>query len=62
MALALSKTGITTGATIKVGHVTQSIDAFTKAVAYDINLSGSLTVTGSFDVYLIPFEYGYSNI
>lgn len=43
----LSKSGITTGATIQVGHVTQSIDAFTGAVGYDINLSGSFTVTGS---------------
>ena len=39
----LSKTGITTGATIQVGHVTQSVDAFTGLVSYDITLSGSLT-------------------
>jgi hypothetical protein len=51
MALTLSKTGITTGATIQVGHVTQSIDAFTKAVAYDISLSGSLTLTGSLNSF-----------
>ena len=25
-------------------------------------ISDTLTVTGSFDVYLVPFEYGYSNI
>ena len=43
----LSKTGITTGATIEVGHVTQSVDAFTGLVSYDITLSGSLTLTGS---------------
>ena len=43
----LSKTGITTGATIQVGHVTQSIDAFTGITQYDIVLSGSLTITGS---------------
>jgi hypothetical protein len=43
----LSKTGITTGATIQVGHVTQSIDAFTGTTQYDIILSGSLTITGS---------------
>ena len=43
----LSKTGITTGATIQVGHVTQSVDAFTGLVSYDITLSGSLTLTGS---------------
>jgi len=42
-----SKTGITNGSTIQVGHVTQSVDAFTKQAAYDITLSGSLTLTGS---------------
>lgn len=46
----LSKTGITNGATIQVGHVTQSIDAFTGATQYDITLSGSLDVTGSINV------------
>jgi hypothetical protein len=43
----LSKTGITNGATIQTGHVTQSVDAFTGLVSYDITLSGSLTLTGS---------------
>ena len=43
----LSKTGITTGATIQVGHVTQSVDAFTGINQYDITISGSLTLTGS---------------
>jgi len=43
----LSKTGITTGATIQTGHVTQSVDAFTGLVSYDITLSGSFTLTGS---------------
>ena len=47
MALTLSKTGITNGSTIQVGHVTQSVDAFTGTLAYDITLSGSLTLTGS---------------
>lgn len=47
MALTLSKTGITNGSTIEVGHVTQSVDAFTKQAAYDITISGSLTLTGS---------------
>jgi len=51
MALTLSKTGITTGQTIEVGHVTQSIDAFTKVTAYDITLSGSLTLTGSLNSF-----------
>jgi hypothetical protein len=43
----LSKSGITTGATIQVGHVTQSVDAFTGINQYDITISGSLTTTGS---------------
>lgn len=47
MALTLNKTGITTGNTVEAYHVTQSIDAFTGNVAYDISLSGSFTVTGS---------------
>ena len=47
MAKTLSKTGITTGNTVKAFHVTQSIDAFTGTDAYDITLSGSLIVTGS---------------
>ena len=47
MALTLSKTGITTGATIQVGHVTQSVDALTGIEAYDIKISGSLNLTGS---------------
>lgn len=47
MALTLSKTGITTGQTIQVSHVTQSIDALTGIVAYDIKISGSLNLTGS---------------
>jgi len=51
MALTLSKTGITDGSTIQVGHVTQSIDAFTKVAAYDITLSGSLTLTGSLNSF-----------
>jgi hypothetical protein len=45
-----SKSGITSGATIQPGHVTQSVDAFTGLVAYDITLSGSLKVTGSLSV------------
>jgi hypothetical protein len=35
----LSKTGITTGATIQVGHVTQSVDALTGIEAYDIKIA-----------------------
>jgi hypothetical protein len=33
--------------TIEAWHVSQSIDAFTGVEAYDINLSGSLSITGS---------------
>ena len=51
MALTLSKTGITNGGTIQAFHVTQSIDAFSKQAAYDITLSGSLTLTGSVASY-----------
>ena len=47
MAKILSKAGVTTGNTVRAGHVTQSIDAFTGTEAYDITLSGSLNVTGS---------------
>jgi hypothetical protein len=46
----LSKTGIQDNNTIRVWHITQSVDAFTKAKDYDITLSGSLTVVG--DLYL----------
>jgi hypothetical protein len=50
MANILSKTGITTGQSVDAWHITQSIDAFTKAASYDITLSGSFTLTGSFKV------------
>jgi hypothetical protein len=49
MALVLTKTGISTGNTVEAYHVTQSIDAFTGTNAYDIILSGSFTLTGSFN-------------
>jgi hypothetical protein len=47
MAKILTKNGISSGSIVQPGHVTQSIDAFTGIEAYDITLSGSLTVTGS---------------
>lgn len=47
MAKNLSKAGITINDVIYPQHITQSIDAFTGQEAYDIYLSGSLTVTGS---------------
>ena len=47
MANILSQVGITSGSTVQAGHITQSIDAFSGTQAYDIKLSGSLTITGS---------------
>jgi len=47
MANILTKNGISSGSIVQAWHVTQSIDAFTGTQAYDITLSGSLTVTGS---------------
>lgn len=47
MANTLSKTGIINGQTILPGHVTQSIDAFTGTVEYDITISGSLDISNS---------------
>ena len=46
MAKTLSLSGIQTGQAIEAKHVTQSIDAFTGTEAYDITVSGSLTVQG----------------
>ena len=46
MAKNLSLSGIQTGQAIEAKHVTQSIEAFTGAEAYDITVSGSLTVQG----------------
>jgi hypothetical protein len=47
MACTLSNTGIASGCTILSSQISQSVDAFTKADAYNIELSGSLSVTGS---------------
>ena len=44
MANTLTQVGIETGNTVEAYHVTQSIDAFTGAEAYDITLSGSFTL------------------
>ena len=46
MALTLSQTGIAQTQTINAWHVTQSVDALTGTAAYDITISGSLTVIG----------------
>jgi hypothetical protein len=50
MANTLSKTGIVDNSTIRVWHVTQSIDAFAGISAYDITLSGSLNIIGSLNL------------
>jgi hypothetical protein len=47
MANTLTQVGIETGDAVEAYHVTQSIDAFTGIVAYDIYLSGSFNMTGS---------------
>ena len=56
MACTLSNSGIATGLVIRAAQVSQSIDAFTKAKAYDITLSGSLVVQIYLKIiyYLIP--------
>ena len=46
MAKQLSLSGIQSGDVIEAEHVTQSINAFTGAEAYDITVSGSLTMQG----------------
>jgi hypothetical protein len=51
MAITFNKTNISTGNTIEPSHITQSYDAFTAQTAYDITLSGSLTLTGSIKSY-----------
>jgi len=47
MALTLSNSGISDSSTIEAAHISQSIDALTGAAAYNIKISGSLTLTGS---------------
>tara|TARA_B100000963_G_scaffold361587_1_gene397911 strand:+ start:2893 stop:3492 length:600 start_codon:yes stop_codon:yes gene_type:complete len=47
MASTLSKSGITDGGQLLSGHVTQSIDALTGALAYDITISGSLDINNA---------------
>ena len=47
MAKQFSNSGILTGQTVEASHVSQSVDAFTGADAYDISISGSFRITGS---------------
>ena len=44
MAKILSNAGIVTGLPVEAEHVSQSVNALTAAEAYDIIISGSLTV------------------
>jgi hypothetical protein len=46
MAKILSNSGIVTGQPVEAQHVSQSVNALTGAEAYDITISGSLSVTG----------------
>ncbi len=65
MAKNLSLSGIQTGQAIEAKHVTQSIEAFTGAEAYDITVSGSLTVQGPVqgtDGTLNNFSASYASI
>ena len=50
MAKSLSKSNIVTNNTILASDVSQSIDALTGTVAYNIKISGSLQNTGSVDI------------
>jgi len=54
MAKVLSKTGVRTGQTIQAFHISQSVDAFTGLSAYNITISGGLTVNG----YSFPSQDG----
>ena len=47
MAKILDKSTIVSLGIVRPWHVSQSVDAFTGIDAYDITISGSLTVTGS---------------
>jgi hypothetical protein len=50
MANVLSKSNIITGEQVDAWNITQSIDAFTGDVDYDITVSGSFQVTGSLKI------------
>lgn len=50
MANTFSKSLIVTGKDVQAWHVTQSIDAFTGVSEYNLQLSGSFTLTGSLQI------------
>jgi hypothetical protein len=54
MANTLSTTGISSNSIIKPEHISQSIDAFTGVEAYDITLSGSLSINGPLNLDTPP--------
>ena len=54
MALTLSNSGISSGSVINAAQISQSIDAFTGAEAYNITLSGSFTMKGDQQVTSDP--------
>ena len=51
MAKTLSTSGINSGQLIRTTQLTQVVDAFTGNDGYDIEITGSLTVSGSTDLY-----------
>jgi len=50
MAKILDKSTIVSMGIVRPGHVSQSVDTFPGIEAYDITLSGSLTITGSTNI------------
>lgn len=62
MAKQLSKSGISTGNTIEPGQITQSIDALTGTDAYDLTVSGSLTLSGSVFMETGSIFYGTASV
>jgi len=54
MANTLSTAGISSNSVIKPEHISQSIDAFTGVEAYDITLSGSLSINGPLNLDTPP--------
>ena len=48
MAEVLSNSGIVTGQPVLAAQVSQSVQAFTGAVGYDITISGSLNSTSKY--------------
>ena len=62
MALTLSNSGISSGSVINAAQISQSIDAFTGAEAYNITLSGSFTMKGDQQITSDPDHKGTSRM